>query len=43
MTNPVLFIDEEAFDFLRFLSGYGFWLILAIILIAVVAYQKFKK
>lgn len=36
-------VSEEAFDILRFLSGYGFWLLIAILLIVVVLYKKFKK
>lgn len=36
-------INEEAYGILTFLSGYGFWLLLAIALIAVVLYKKFKK
>lgn len=36
-------IDDEAFDVLTFLSGYGWWLILAIALVIVVLYKKFRK
>jgi hypothetical protein len=36
-------MGENTWEFLSFLSGMGFWLILAIILIAVVLYKKFKK
>jgi len=36
-------VNEETFDLLRFLSGYGFWLLLAIMLIVVVLYKKFRK
>lgn len=36
-------IDEETFDILRFLSGYGWWLLVAIALVAVVLYKKFGK
>ncbi|WP_424492678.1 hypothetical protein [Salinimicrobium sp. GXAS 041] len=36
-------VNEETFELLTFLSGYGFWLLLAIALIAVVFYKKFKK
>jgi hypothetical protein len=43
MTQENVPVSEETFDLLRFLSGYGFWLILAIALIAVVAYKKFRK
>ncbi len=35
--------NEETFEILSFLSGYGFWMILAIILIVLVFYKKFKK
>ncbi|SFB74638.1 hypothetical protein SAMN04487907_101397 [Zunongwangia mangrovi] len=35
--------NEETFEILSFLSGYGFWIILAIILIILVFYKKFKK
>lgn len=36
-------VSEDAFDIMRFLSGYGFWLLIAILLIAVVAFKKFRK
>lgn len=36
-------VNEETFDLLRFLSGYGFWLLLAIMLVVVVLYKKFRK
>lgn len=36
-------VNEETFDLLRFLSGYGFWLLLAILLIVVVLIKKFRK
>jgi len=36
-------VNEETFDLLRFLSGYGFWLLLAILLIVVVLYKKIRK
>ena len=36
-------VNEETYWILTFLSGYGFWLLLAIALIAVVLYKKFKK
>ncbi|WBL22247.1 MULTISPECIES: hypothetical protein [unclassified Zunongwangia] len=35
--------NEETFEILSFLSGYGFWMILAIILVILVFYKKFKK
>ena len=34
-------VNEETFDLLRFLSGYGWWLLIAIIV--VVLYKKFRK
>ena len=36
-------INEETFDLLRFLSGYGWWLLIAILLVVVLLYKKFKK
>ena len=36
-------VSEETFDILRFLSGYGFWLLIAILLIVVVLVKKFRK
>lgn len=36
-------VSEDTFEILTFLSGIGFWLILAIILVAVVLYKKFRK
>ncbi|WP_265162230.1 hypothetical protein [Salinimicrobium tongyeongense] len=36
-------VNEETFDLLRFLSGYGWWLIIALLLVAVVLYKKFRK
>ena len=35
--------DGEAWEILSFLSGYGFWLLLAILLVVVVLYKKFRK
>ncbi|ADF50618.1 MULTISPECIES: hypothetical protein [Zunongwangia] len=35
--------NEETFEILSFLSGYGFWMILAIILVILVLYKKFRK
>lgn len=35
--------NEETFDVLTFLSGYGWWLLIAILLVVVVLYKKFKK
>lgn len=36
-------VSEETFDLLRFLSGYGFWMLLALALVGVVIYKKFRK
>lgn len=36
-------VNEETYGILTFLSGYGFWLLLAIVLVVVVLYKKFKK
>lgn len=36
-------VSEETYTIFSFLSGMGFWLLLAIALIAVVLYKKFKK
>ncbi len=36
-------VEEETYTIFRYLSGMGFWLILAVILIVVVLYKKFKK
>lgn len=38
--NPV---DEETFGVLSFISGTGFWLLIAVALVVVVLYKKFKK
>ena len=43
MSQTEVPVSEETFDILRFLSGYGFWMLLAIALVAVVLYKKFKK
>ena len=36
-------VNDDAFEILTFLSGMGFWLLLAIVLIVLVLYKKFKK
>jgi len=36
-------MDQDIWEFLSFLSGMGFWLILALILIGVFVYKKFRK
>lgn len=33
----------DNYEFWSFLSGMGFWLILAVLLIVVVVYSRFKK
>ncbi len=33
----------HAMDILQFLSGYGFWILLAVALIVVVVYKKMRK
>lgn len=36
-------VSEDTYNILSFLSGMGLWLILAIALIGVFLYKKFKK
>ncbi|MCY2686444.1 hypothetical protein [Salinimicrobium sp. TH3] len=36
-------VNEETFDLLRFLSGYGWWLVIALLLIVVVFIKKTRK
>jgi len=36
-------MGKDTWEFLSFLSGMGFWLILAVLLIGVVLFKKFKK
>lgn len=36
-------VSEETFDILTFLSGYGFWLLIAVLLIVVVVIKKFRN
>ena len=36
-------MDQNTWEFLSFLSGMGFWLILALVLIGVFIYKKFRK
>lgn len=36
-------VEEETYWFFTFLSGYGFWSLLAIALIVVVLYKKYRK
>ena len=35
--------NQETFEILSFFSGYGFWMVLAIVLVILVLYKKFKK
>tara|TARA_R100000789_G_C2888327_1_gene116673 strand:+ start:389 stop:520 length:132 start_codon:yes stop_codon:yes gene_type:complete len=43
MTQENMPGNEDTWEVLSFLSGMGLWLLLAIILVAVVLYKKFKK
>lgn len=36
-------MDKDIWEFLSFLSGMGFWLILALVLMIVVLYKKFNN
>ena len=36
-------MDQDAWEVFSFLSGMGFWFILALILIGVFVYKKFRK
>lgn len=36
-------VSEETFDLLRFLSGYGWWMLLALLLIVVFLIKKFRN
>lgn len=36
-------IDDQTFDLLRFLSGHGWWLLIAIALVFLVIYKKVKN
>ncbi len=36
-------MDQDAWEIFSFLSGMGFWLLLALILIGVFVYKKFRK
>jgi len=36
-------MEQDTWEFLSFLSGMGFWILLAIILIVVVLYKKFRR
>jgi len=43
MMQPDVPVSEDTYNILSFLSGMGLWLILAIALIGVFIYKKFKK
>jgi hypothetical protein len=43
MTQNDVPVSEETYNILSFLSGMGFWILVAIALIGVVLYKKFKK
>ncbi len=43
MTQNEVPVSEDAFDIFTFLSGMGLWIILALVLVGVVVYQKLKK
>lgn len=36
-------MDQDTWEVFSFLSGMGFWLLLALILIGVFLYKKFRK
>ena len=36
-------MDENTWEFLSFFSGMGLWLLLALVLIGVFVYKKFRK
>jgi len=36
-------MDQDTWEFFSFLSGMGIWLILALVLIGVFIYKKFRK
>ncbi|CAM4222022.1 hypothetical protein [Gillisia hiemivivida] len=43
MTQNEVPVSETTYDIFSFLSGMGFWILIAIALIGVVLYKKFKK
>lgn len=43
MTQNEVPVSESTYDVFTFLSGMGFWIIVAMALIGVVLYKKFKK
>lgn len=36
-------MEQEDYGILSFLSGYGFWLLIALALVILVLYKRFKK
>lgn len=36
-------MEQETWEFFSFISGMGFWLLMALILIGVIIYKKIKK
>ena len=43
MTQNEVPVSETTYDIFSFLSGMGFWILLAVALIGVFAYKKLKK
>lgn len=43
MTQNEVPVSESTYDIFTFLSGMGFWILVALALIGVVLYKKFKK
>lgn len=43
MTQNDVPVSEDTYEIFTFLSGMGLWLILALVLIGVFVYKKFKK
>ncbi|WP_010230212.1 hypothetical protein [Gillisia marina] len=43
MTQNDVPVSETTYDIFSFLSGMGFWILLALALIGVFLYKKFKK
>ena len=43
MTQNEVPVSETTYDIFSFLSGMGFWILIALALIGVFLYKKFKK
>jgi len=43
MTENDVPVSEETYNILSFLSGMGFWILVAVALIVLVLYKKLKK